>query len=111
MTQQPVFPLAHAPDVDLEQEAVQTWTVDETFTAPEQIQLDRTSRAAITSAVDIVACGRSKSRSGGASCNDVYFADAECAVAVVDRVRGRSDRDRDRQGLLPWRHGTVGVSV
>ena len=78
--------------------------VDETFTAAERIQLDSTSRAAITSAVNVVTSGRSNSRPACASCSDIYFAYAGCAVAGVDSVRGRSDRDRDPRGLLLWRH-------
>ena len=79
--------------------------VDEAFTAAERIQLDSTSRAAITSAVDIVTSRRSNSRPACASCSDINFACADCAVAGLGRVRGRSDRDRDRQGLRLWRHG------
>jgi hypothetical protein len=40
------------PDVDLEQTGGTNVAVDETFTAAKRIQLDSTSRAAITSAVE-----------------------------------------------------------
>jgi len=62
MTKQPLFPLADTPDVDLEQAGGTNVAVDETFATAERIQLDGTSRAAITSAVDIVTSGRSDSR-------------------------------------------------
>ena len=104
MTKQPLFPLADTPDVDLEQTGDANVAVDETFTAAEGIQLDSTSRAAIMSAVNVVTSGRSNSRPACASYSEIYFAYAGCAVAGVDMVRGRSDRDRDRQGLLLWRH-------
>jgi hypothetical protein len=48
-----LFPLAYTPDVDLDQAGGRNAAVDETFTAAERVQLDRTSRAAITSAVDM----------------------------------------------------------
>jgi hypothetical protein len=101
MTKQPLFPLVDTPDVDLEQAGGTNVAVDETFAAAERIQLDSTSRAAITSAVDIVTSDRSNSRPACASCSDIYFAYAECAVAALDRVRGRPDRDRDRQRSTP----------
>ena len=86
MTPEPLFPLADTPDVDLQQAGGTNVAVDETFTAAERIQLDSTSRAAITSAVDIVTSGRSNSRPACASCSDIHFAYAECAVAGVDRL-------------------------
>ena len=48
MTKQPLFPLVDAADVDLEQAGGTNVAVDETFAAAERIQLDSTSRAAIT---------------------------------------------------------------
>ena len=104
VTQQPLFPLADMPDVELEQPGGTHVTVDVAFAAAERSQLDSTSRAAITSAVEIVTSGRSNSRPVCASCSDVYFA-CGSAVAGVDRARGRFDRDRDRQGLRLCRHG------
>jgi thymidylate synthase len=62
MIKQPLFPLVDTPDVDLEQAGGTNVAVDKTFAAAERIQLDSTSRAAITSAVDIVTSGRSNSR-------------------------------------------------
>jgi hypothetical protein len=73
MTKQPLFPLADTPDVDLEQAGGTNVAVDETFATAERIQLDSTSRAAITSAVDIVTSGRSNSRPACATCSDVYL--------------------------------------
>ena len=104
MTKQPLFPLADTPDVDLEQTGDANVAVDETFTAAGGIQLDSISRAAIMSAVNVVTSGRSNSRPACASYSEIYFSYAGCAVAGVDRVRGRSDRDRDPRGLLLWRH-------
>jgi hypothetical protein len=73
MTKQPLFPLADTPDVDLEQAVGTTVAVGETFATAERIQLDSTSRAAITSAVDIVTSGRSNSRPACATCSDIYL--------------------------------------
>ena len=54
MTRQPLFPLADTPDVDLGQAGGTNVAGGETFATAERIQLDSTSRAAITSGADRV---------------------------------------------------------
>jgi hypothetical protein len=48
VTKQPLFPLADTPDVDLEQAVGTNVAVNETFATAERIQLDSTSRGAMS---------------------------------------------------------------
>lgn len=105
MTKQPLFPLADTPDVS-------TWSRRATRTWPSTRRSPRRRGSSSTAHPGPRSCRRSTSS---------RLVDPTLAPHVLltvrftshmrdvpsrefDRVRGRSDRDRDPRGLLLWRH-------